>query len=151
MLFDEQGTLLKLIRMTLVQFIRVTYGSTINREVRRYIVCLFQEECIVKYLIMLRDAFWPKTSPIQRQRNVDEDKHERRQHAKRQLLTNIPGIYQERCLYKKIFDCFFLETISLIFGSDNARLGAERLFELFQDIRLNKHLCYVRNRILNFI
>ena len=37
-----------------------------------------------------------------------------------------------------------LETISLIFGSDNARLGAERLFELFQDMRLNKHLCYVR-------
>jgi hypothetical protein len=45
---------------------------------------------------------------------------------------------------------FFLETCSLIFGSDNARLGAERLFELFQDIRLNKHLCYVRNKIIKY-
>jgi hypothetical protein len=42
----------------------------------------------------------------------------------------------------------FVETISLIFGSDNARLGAERLFELFQDVQLNKHLCYVRNKII---
>ncbi len=47
---------------------------------------------------------------------------------------------------------FFTETASLIFGSDNARLGAERLFELFQDVRLNKHLCYVRIVILlNFL
>ena len=38
-----------------------------------------------------------------------------------------------------------LETISFIFGSDHARLGVERLFELFQDIRLNKHLCHVRH------
>jgi len=31
----------------------------------------------------------------------------------------------------------------LIFGSDNARIGIERLFELFQDARLNRHLFYV--------
>ncbi len=41
--------------------------------------------------------------------------------------------------------------MSLIFGSDNARLGTERLFELFQDIRLNKHLCYVRIQLINLI
>ncbi|CAF4263433.1 unnamed protein product, partial [Adineta steineri] len=112
-LFDEQRSLLKLIRMTLVQFIRVTYGSTINRQVRRYIVSLFQEECIVKYLMILQDAFWPKTPVPERHAFTDDEKIERRQQAKRQLLSNIP------------------ETISLIFGSDNARLGAERLFELF--------------------
>ncbi|CAF4379375.1 unnamed protein product, partial [Rotaria sp. Silwood2] len=123
-LLDEQRGLLKLIRMTLVQFIRVTYGSTINRQVRRYIVSLFQEEYIVKYLIMLRDTFWPKTPPVERQTRTDDEKRERRQQAKQHLLSNIP------------------ETISLIFGSDTARLGAERLFELFQDIQLNKHLCY---------
>ncbi|CAF2040918.1 unnamed protein product [Rotaria magnacalcarata] len=123
-LFDEQRGLLKLIRMTLVQFIRVTYGSTINRQVRRYIVSLFQEECIVKYLIMLRDVFWPKIPSAPRQPRTDDEKRERRQQAKQQLLSNIP------------------DTISLIFGLDNARLGAENLFELFQDIRLNKHLFY---------
>ncbi|CAF1252805.1 unnamed protein product [Adineta ricciae] len=123
-LFDEQGGLLKLIRMTLVQFIRVTYGSTINRQVRRFIVSLFQEESVVKCLIMFRDSFWPATPSAERQTRTDEEKLERRQQAKRQLLTNIP------------------ETISLIFGSDNARLGAERLFELFQDVQLNKHLCH---------
>ncbi|CAF1078838.1 unnamed protein product [Adineta steineri] len=123
-LFDEQRSLLKLIRMTLVQFIRVTYGSTINRQVRRYIVSLFQEECIVKYLMILQDAFWPKTPVPERHAFTDDEKIERRQQAKRQLLSNIP------------------ETISLIFGSDNARLGAERLFELFQNVQLNKHLCY---------
>jgi hypothetical protein len=90
-LFDEQRVLLKLIRMTLVQFIRVTYGSTINRQVRRYIVSLFQEECIVKYLIMLRDTFWPSTPPNERQTRTDEEKIERRQQAKRLLLSNIPG------------------------------------------------------------
>ncbi|CAF0812826.1 unnamed protein product [Rotaria sordida] len=123
-LLDEQRGLLKLIRMTFVQFIRVTYGSTINRQVRRYIVSLFQEEYIVKYLIMLRDIFWPKIPLVETPMRTDDEKRERRQQAKQQLLSNIP------------------ETISLIFGSDNARLGAERLFELFQDIRLNKHLCY---------
>jgi hypothetical protein len=92
-LFDEQNNLLKLIRMTLVQFIRVTYGSTINRQVRRFIVNLFQEECVVKYLIMLRDAFWPKTPRAERQMRTDEEKIERRQQAKRQLLSNIPGLF----------------------------------------------------------
>jgi hypothetical protein len=77
--------------MTLVQFIRVTYGSTINRQVRRYIVSLFQEECIVKYLIMLRDTFWPSTPSNERQTRTDEEKIERRQQAKRLLLSNIPG------------------------------------------------------------
>jgi hypothetical protein len=77
--------------MTLVQFIRVAYGSTINRQVRRYIVNLFQEEYIVKYLIMLRDTFWSKTPPVERQPQTDEEKMERRQQAKRQLLSNIPG------------------------------------------------------------
>jgi len=101
MLFDEQGSLLKLIRMTLVQFIRVTYGSTINRQVRRYIVSLFQEECIVKYLIMLRDAFWPKTPRIERQTRTDDEKNERRQQAKRQLLSNIPGIYIRKNFSRK--------------------------------------------------
>jgi len=106
MIFDEQGRLLKLIRMTLVQFIRVTYGSTINRQVRRYIVGLFQEECIVKYLIMLRDAFWPKNPPIERQTRIEEDRNERRQQAKRQLLSNIPGISQNRVFYTETFDFF---------------------------------------------
>ena len=70
--------------MTLVQFIRMTYGSTINRQVRRYIVSLFQEECIVKYLIMLRDTFWPKTPSSPRQPRTDDEKRERRQQAKQQ-------------------------------------------------------------------
>ena len=90
-LFDEQGGLLKLIRMTLVQFIRVTYGSTINRQVRRSIVSLFQEERIVNYLTILRDTIWSKTPPVERPTPTDEEKIERRQQAKRQLLTNIPG------------------------------------------------------------
>ena len=98
-LFDEQGGLLKLIRMTLVQFIRVTYGSTINRQVRRYIVNLFQEEHVVSYLTMLRDAFWPKTPRVERPTRTEEEKIERRQQAKRQLLTNIPGLRERRCLF----------------------------------------------------
>ena len=91
-LFDEQRAMMKLIRMTLVQFIRVTYGSTINRQVRRFIVGLFQEECLVKYLILLRDTFWPKTPAAERPTANDEEKLERRQQAKQQLLTNIPGL-----------------------------------------------------------
>ncbi len=78
--------------MTLIQFIRVTYGSTINRQVRRYIVNLFQEEYIVKYLIMLRDVFSPKTPSVEKQPRTDDEKIERRQQAKRQLLSNIPGL-----------------------------------------------------------
>ena len=97
-LFDEQRGLLKLIRMTLVQFIRVTYGSTINRQVRRYIVNLFQEECLVKYLIMFRDTFWPKIPIVERQIRTDDEKKDRRQQAKQLLLSNIPGFlfFQEK-------------------------------------------------------
>ena len=77
--------------MTLVQFIRVTYGSTINRQVRQSIVSLFQEERVVSYLTVLRDSLWPKTPPVERPARTDEEKIERRQQAKRQLLANIPG------------------------------------------------------------
>lgn len=90
-LFDEQGSLLKLIRMTLVQFIRVTYGSTINRQARQSIVSLFQEERVVSYLTVLRDSLWPKTPSVERPAPTDPEKIERRQQAKRQLLANIPG------------------------------------------------------------
>lgn len=96
-LFDEQRAMMKLIRMTLVQFIRVTYGSTINRQVRRFIVGLFQEECLVKYLIVLRDTFWSQSGvPTERPTVTDEEKVERRQQAKQQLLTNIPGLRERR-------------------------------------------------------
>ena len=95
-LFDEQNGMLKLIRMTLVQFMRVTYGSTINRQVRRFIVSLFQEEHVVKSLILLRDTFWPEVAPGERPTPTDDEKLERRQEAKRQLLTNIPGRYPVR-------------------------------------------------------
>lgn len=92
--------------MTLVQFIRVTYGSTINRQVRRFIVSLFQEEYVVKCLIMFRDAFWPATPSAERQTRTDEEKLERRQQAKRQLLTNIPGIYEMIVLIWEKFTFF---------------------------------------------
>ena len=92
-LFDEQRGLLKLIRMTLVQFIRVTYGSTINRQVRRYIVSRFQEEYLVKHLITLRDTFWPKNPIVKRQTSTDDKKKDRRQQAKQLLLSNIPGLF----------------------------------------------------------
>jgi hypothetical protein len=105
-------------------------------------VNLFQEEHVVNYLIMLRDAFWPKTTRVERPTRTEEEKIERRQQAKRQLLTNIPGL--AKTIFFFLFNDLSLETVSLIFGSDNARLGAERLFELFQDIQLNKHLFYVR-------
>ena len=91
--------MLKLIRMTLVQFIRVTYGSTINRTVRRFIVSLFQEEYVVKSLILLRDTFWPDVAPGERPTPTDDEKLERRQEAKRQLLTNIPGLFQTEILF----------------------------------------------------
>lgn len=77
--------------MTLVQFIRVTYGSTINRQVRRSIVGFFQEECLVKYLVIIQDAIWPKIPSMPRTIPTEEEKLKRRQQAKQQLLTNIPG------------------------------------------------------------
>jgi len=77
--------------MTLVQFIRVTYGSTINRQVRRSIVSLFQEEYLVKYLTILQYAIWPKVPRVPKPMPTEEEKHERQQQAKRQLLTNVPG------------------------------------------------------------
>ena len=39
----------------------------------------------------------------------------------------------------------------MIFGTDNARLGVENLFELFQDVRLNKHLFYVRTVFIQIL
>ena len=92
-LFDEQGVMLKLIRTTLVQFIRATYGSTINRQVRRFIASFVQEESIVKYFILLRDTLWPQTISIDpKPIDSDEMKRERRFQAKQRLLMNIPGM-----------------------------------------------------------
>ena len=110
--------MLKLIRMTLVQFIRVTYGSTINRHVRRFVVSLFQEEYVVKSLILLRDTFWPDVVPDERPTPTDDDKLERRQEAKRQLLTNIPGLFPTEILLSlkgcMLFQKLFLSSSVLI-------------------------------------
>ncbi|CAF1253936.1 unnamed protein product, partial [Didymodactylos carnosus] len=125
-IFEVKG-MLKLVRITLVQFIRSTFGSTINRQTRRLIFGLFQENRLVSYVTMLRDTFWPNGSTlsiITKETRTDDEKLERRHQAKRKLLTSIP------------------ETFSLLIGYENTRGGVERLFELFQDGRLNKHFFY---------
>ena len=42
------------------------------------------------------------------------------------------------------------DALQKLVGEKNAQIGLIKLFETFQDKKLNKHLIYVSNSILNF-
>lgn len=125
-IFDLTGPF-KFLRKSLISFVQLTYGGTINRQIRDLITGCLDETNLHHYLSSLLKALWPVN-------DVDEDKPvpERTDDmkemtalaAKSLVIDNIPDILQN------------------LVGAQNAKNGSIKIFEILQNEAYNKQLIY---------
>uniref|UniRef100_A0A4W3JSQ7 Sorting nexin 25 n=1 Tax=Callorhinchus milii TaxID=7868 RepID=A0A4W3JSQ7_CALMI len=124
-IFELRG-MFKWVRKTLIALVQVTFGRTINKQIRDTINWIIGEQMIVYYINLFRDAFWPDgklaapTGPRSEQQRL-----ETKNKAQQKLLDNIPDALQN------------------LVGQQNARHGIIKVFNALQESSANKHLLYV--------
>nr|XP_007998630.1 sorting nexin-25 isoform X2 [Chlorocebus sabaeus] len=123
-IFELRG-MFKWVRRTLIALVQVTFGRTINKQIRDTVNWIFSEQMLVYYITIFRDAFWPhgKLAPPTTIRS-EEQSQETKQRAQQKLLENIP------------------DTLQSLVGQQNARHGIIKIFSALQETRANKHLLY---------
>ncbi|XP_050677106.1 sorting nexin-25-like [Leptidea sinapis] len=122
--FDMRGVF-KWLRKTLVTFVQITYGRTINRQIKETISWLFSEQMLHYYTSIVLKSWWPGgvLSETTSYRN-DRDKEHTRTLALQQLTESIVG------------------ALSSLVGAHAAAGGAHKLFYTLQQSTHNKQLCY---------
>ncbi|XP_037666626.1 sorting nexin-25-like [Choloepus didactylus] len=129
-IFELRG-MFKWVRRTLITLVQVTFGRTINKQIRDTVNWIFSEQMLVYYITIFRDAFWPngELAPPTAVRS-EEQSQETKHRARQKLLENIPDVLQ-----------------SLV-GQQNARHGIIKIFNALQEARANKHLLFVLMELL---
>ncbi|GAB1293139.1 Sorting nexin-25 [Apodemus speciosus] len=129
-IFELRG-MFKWVRRTLIALVQVTFGRTINKQIRDTVNWIFSEQMLVYYISAFRDAFWPngKLAPPTRVRS-EAQSQETKQRAQQKLLENIP------------------DTLQSLVGQQNARHGIIKIFKALQEAKANKHLLYVLMELL---
>ncbi|CAH2300374.1 sorting nexin-25 isoform X1 [Pelobates cultripes] len=129
-IFELRG-MFKWVRKTLIALVQITFGRTINKQIRDTVNWIFSEQMLVYYINVFRDAFWPngKLAPPKKSR-TELQCQETKQRAQQKLLENIPDALQN------------------LVGQQNARHGIIKIFNALQENRANKHLLYVLMELL---
>ncbi|XP_050804328.1 sorting nexin-25 isoform X2 [Gopherus flavomarginatus] len=129
-IFELRG-MFKWVRKTLIALVQVTFGRTINKQIRDTVSWIFSEPMLVYYISVFRDAFWPNGKLAAPTRcKGEEQSQETKQRAQQKLLENIP------------------DTLQSLVGQQNARHGIIKVFNALQETRANKHLLYVLLELL---
>ncbi|CAF0896304.1 unnamed protein product [Brachionus calyciflorus] len=123
----------KIFRKSLVLFVQLTFGGTINRKIRESVYWMINDDQLSFYLKQLKDTFWvhDETDGSIRlvkndiQQTTNEDRIRIKKLARNKLISNIPEMLQK------------------LVGEKNSQIGVLKLFELFQTKKLNKHLFYL--------
>uniref|UniRef100_A0A8C2G9N8 Sorting nexin 25 n=1 Tax=Cyprinus carpio TaxID=7962 RepID=A0A8C2G9N8_CYPCA len=129
-IFELRG-MFKWVRKTLIALVQVTFGRTINKQIRDTVNWIFSEQMLVYYINIFRDTFWPngKLAPHNKSRSESE-RRETKERAQQKLLDNIPDALQN------------------LVGQQNARYGIIRIFNALQETSANRHLLYVSHLVL---
>ncbi|XP_057312986.1 sorting nexin-25-like [Hydractinia symbiolongicarpus] len=123
--FELKGVF-KILRKTLITFVQITFGGTINRHLREFISWLVSEPMMIYYIDNFKQSMWPKgiLAPYPPPR-TDLEKLRTREQAKEKMMKSIPDV------------------LANLVGKRNGKLGFMKLFEAIQDLQTNKHLFYV--------
>ncbi|KAF8787862.1 Sorting nexin-25 like protein [Argiope bruennichi] len=113
------------LRRSLIMFVQITYGQTINRQLRETIGWILSEPMLLYYLQMFRDTMWPsgELAP-QAEDRTKEQKRTTKILAKQMFLNNTP------------------EILSNLIGAQNAKKGLSKVFDALQNKNFNKQLIY---------
>lgn len=125
-IFDLTGPF-KFLRKSLISFVQLTYGGTINRQIRDLITGCFDETNLHHYLSSLIKTLWP-VNDVEEEQTIPErtdDMKEMTAHAAKSLIIdNVPDILQN------------------LVGAQNAKNGSIKIFEILQNETYNKQLIY---------
>ncbi|EPY85623.1 sorting nexin 25 [Camelus ferus] len=90
-IFELRG-MFKWVRRTLIALVQVTFGRTINKQIRDTVNWIFSEQMLVYYINVFRDSFWPngKLAPPTTIRSKEQSQ-ETKQRAQQKLLENVPA------------------------------------------------------------
>ncbi|XP_015608529.1 sorting nexin-25 isoform X2 [Cephus cinctus] len=122
--FDLRGVF-RWLRKSLITFVQITYGRTINRQVRDTVTWVFSEPMLHYYIQLFTKSWWPNGQlASEAQMRTDEEKLKTRGEARRQFLTNVP------------------EVLTNLVGAQSAQRGATKVFDTLQNVNLNKQLFY---------
>lgn len=124
-IFDHKG-FNKYLRKTLITFVQITYGRTINRQIHDIITWYFSEKQLHYYLSLLTKSFWPQGMLAQKgpERSALEKSFTANE-ARKMFVSNVPEIM-----------------VTLV-GQNAARNGAKKVFDNLQNKKMNKLLFYV--------
>lgn len=89
----DMGGLFKWVRKSLISFVQITYGGTINRQIRDLINGLFDEANLHFYATTILKDVWPggELIEISTPERTDDMKELTAFAAKSLLIDNIPG------------------------------------------------------------
>lgn len=122
----DMGGVFKWLRRSLISFVQITYGRTINRQIRESINNLFDESMLHFYASAVLKSFWPGGSLASAYAARSEDMQEMTATAAKSLLIdNIP------------------EVMCNLVGAQTARHGTLKVFDTLQCATHNKQLFYV--------
>ncbi|GFY74677.1 sorting nexin-25 [Trichonephila inaurata madagascariensis] len=113
------------LRRSLIMFVQVTYGQTINRQLRETVEWVLSEPMLLFYLQLFRDTMWPsdELAPKAEERTKDQKKTTKIM-AKQMFLNNTP------------------ELLNNLIGAQNAKKGFSKVFDALQNKNFNKQLLY---------
>ncbi|XP_023246225.1 sorting nexin-25 [Copidosoma floridanum] len=123
-IFDLRGVF-RWLRRSLITFVQLTYGRTINRQVRDTVAWIFSEPMLHYYIQLLTKSWWPngqlvKETPVR----TGDDKLKTRVEARQQFLNNVPDF------------------LTNLVGNESAQRGSAKIFDALQNVTLNKQLFY---------
>ncbi|XP_015429731.1 PREDICTED: sorting nexin-25 isoform X2 [Dufourea novaeangliae] len=123
-IFDLRGVF-RWLRRSLITFVQITYGRTINRQIRDTISWVFSEPMLHYYIQLFTKSWWPNGHLVSGTvLRTDEEKLKTRGEARRQFLNNVP------------------EVLTNLVGAQSAQRGAIKIFDSLQNMNLNKQLFY---------
>lgn len=127
----DMGGVFKWLRKSLISFVQITYGRTINRQIRESVAYLFEESMLHYYFSAILKSFWPggvlaSSYPVR----SDDIKEMTRNAAKDLLMDHIP------------------EVLCNLVGAQTAKHGVLKVFEAMQNPTYNKQLFYELLEIL---
>uniref|UniRef100_A0A1A9VDL8 Sorting nexin-25 n=1 Tax=Glossina austeni TaxID=7395 RepID=A0A1A9VDL8_GLOAU len=127
----DMGGVFKWLRKSLISFVQITYGRTINRQIRESVSYLFEESMLHYYFSAILKSFWPgsvlaSVYPVR----SDDMKEMTTNAAKALLMDNIP------------------EVLCNLVGAQAAKKGILKVFDALQNPTYNKQLFYELLEIL---
>ncbi|EDV47512.2 sorting nexin-25 [Drosophila erecta] len=121
----DMGGVFKWLRKSLISFVQITYGRTINRQIRESVAYLFEESMLHNYFSAILKSFWPGGVLASAYPTRSEDMREMTTTAAKALLTDhIP------------------EVLCNLVGAQAAKRGVLKVFDALQNPAYNKQLFY---------